>query len=158
MRRHQVHLKLAVRRNLALPLEVGEHGVRLQGNIRVEQVLEFDVSRRDTGLEPVAPVLARKARMQLKGLSRRLERRMSGKDRLQPGDPVAALAGFSIRDRAQSRAQGRADGLEHSAGIRQRDAADQMHIANCHGMLTWHAQLGCILTRSVAATDYGSCM
>ncbi|MFZ3334826.1 MAG: hypothetical protein WA199_02620, partial [Xanthobacteraceae bacterium] len=51
-------------------------------------------------------------------------RRVLGKHRLKPGDPVAARAGFAVRQPLDARAERGADLRENVLRIRHRHTAD----------------------------------
>ena len=114
MRRHQVDLKAAVLGEPALLFERGEFRVRLLGDVGIKQIAEGDVLHRLSGFQPVADA-RRAGGMNAEQLVRFLQRRIVGEDRLEPGDPVGALAGLAVGNALEPRAERGADGLEHLA-------------------------------------------
>ncbi len=95
MRRDEIDLEAAMRRDHALPLEPGEFAVGPDRGVGIEQIVEPDVGDRHAGLEPITRA-PRRGRMQAEHLVGFLQRRIVGEDRLQMRDPVAALAGLAV--------------------------------------------------------------
>ncbi len=128
MRRHQIDLKFDARSDHALVLEPLEVGIGSRGDVGIEQIFEMDILGRKSRLERIA-LAPGAARVDAKELARLAECGIAAKDRFEPGDPVAALAGFAARQPLDARTKRRADTLEHFARIRHGHAADEMNVA-----------------------------
>ena len=105
MRRHQIDLEAAHAAGICLALERGEIAHKTLRRCRHRTGCRSARPLRSyPGLQAVA--IARRAggvhAEQLVGF---LQRRVIGEDRLQPGDPVGALAGFAVGNALEARSQ-----------------------------------------------------
>jgi hypothetical protein len=128
MRRHQIDLEFGAGRNcpgVFLPLELG---IGIFCDVGVEQIVETNVSRRHAGFEHIA-FASRAGGVHAKEFARFLKGRVFGEHRLKPADPVAALAGFAIREPLDPGAERRTHVRKHVARTWHRNAADKIHVA-----------------------------
>jgi hypothetical protein len=84
------------------------------------------------GLDPQPRDLAQQLAVPLDELERwrvgsGLDRRMLREHVLQKADPGLANAGLAIRQADEMRSGRRRQGAEHGLGVRQRNAADEVH-------------------------------
>ena len=86
------------------------------------------ILRTQSRLERVA-LAPRAAGMDAEELARFHKGRILRKSRFKPSDPVAARAGFAVRQPLDARAKRGAHLLEDVPRIRHRHAADEMNIA-----------------------------
>src|SRR5262249_47652197 len=100
----------------------------------IEQIVEPYVLRPDAGLERVA-LAPGAAPMHAEELAGVFESRIPGEHGLEPGDPVAALAGFSVGKPRDAAAERRAQHFEHLPRACQRHAADDVHAARQSSLL-----------------------
>ena len=128
MRRHQVDLEFALRRHSALRFQRGEVGIGASGDVGIEQIVEAHIGDRLAGSQAIARVGAGTG-MDAEDFIRFLKRGIVGEDRLQPGDPVAALAGLAIGNALEVRPERAAHFGEDLAGVGQRYATDKMDVA-----------------------------
>src|ERR1700735_776731 len=128
MRRHQIDLEFRAGGNLASLLQPLELGIRAFGDIGIEQIVETDVLRLDAGLERIAlaPGAACVDAEELAGFNKG---RIFQKYRLEPADPVATLAGLTVRQPLDARAERTAHLFEDFAGARHGHAADEIDVA-----------------------------
>ena len=129
MRRYQVDLEFGAGGNLAGVLERPEHGIRLLGDVRIEQIAEMHVLDAQSRLERETLAAGTAAGVHAEKLARFHKCRVIGKHRLEPGDPVAALAGFAVRQPLDARTQRCAHLREDVLRIRHRHAADEVDVA-----------------------------
>src|SRR4029077_7414078 len=134
MRRHQLDLELRAGQYLAGVLQPFEHGIGLSGDVGIEQIVETHVTRPVTRCERVA-LAPGAARMHAKEFAGLPEGRIFGEHRLEPGDPIPALAGLAIRNSLDPRSERGTDALEYLCGIRHRHAADEMDVPAGQGSL-----------------------
>jgi hypothetical protein len=127
MRRHQIDLEFRARGNFAGVFQPPEVGVGRLRNIRIKQIVETHVLGAKSRYQRVAlaPGAAGVDTEKLTGFHKG---RIIGERRFEPGDPVAALAGFAVRQPLDSRAKGSAHGLKHFGRVREGNAADQMNV------------------------------
>jgi hypothetical protein len=102
VRRDQIDLKAAVRRDFSLLLESCEILVRPDRDVGVEQISECHAGFRCARLQSVARA-PRRGRVQPKHFVRFLQRRMVRKQRLEMRDPVDAFTGLAVGDAQEAR-------------------------------------------------------
>ncbi len=129
MCRHEIDLEFNALRDDAAPLEGYEFTEGLFSNIGVKQVLEPHLRRIQARSKPVAET-GRACRVNAKQLVRSFECWIVGKRRLQPSDPVRAIACFAIGNAIQIRAQCGAYGTEYFAAIGKRHTPDEMNMTH----------------------------
>src|SRR5262249_33512350 len=132
--RREVDLESGTVRNRSCRLEPRELRIGLRGNVGIEQIVEPYVLRPDAGLERVA-LAPGAAPMHAEELAGVFESRIPGEHGLEPGDPVAALAGFSVGKPRDAAAERRAQHFEHLPRACQRHAADDVHAARQSSLL-----------------------
>ena len=145
MRRHQIDLEFGRGGYLAGVFERLEHGIRLLGDVGIEQIAELHVRGAQSRLERETLAAGAAACVHAEELARFHKGRIVGKDRLEPGDPVAALAGFAVRQPLDARAERGADLREDVLRIRHRHAADEIDVARHQSL----AQTSAWIFRSV---------
>ena len=131
VRRHQIDLEFGAGRDFSRLLQAPEDRIGILGDIRIEQVVEAHVLRRDAVAQRVA-LPPGPARVDAEEFPRLGERRVVGEHRLEPGDPVAALAGLPVGQALDPRPERGTHGREHLLGVGHRHTADQMDVACGH--------------------------
>jgi hypothetical protein len=129
-RRRQRDLELDRRRDDALPRQALEQAPGFDRHLGIAGREAGGVGGR-AGPYAQAGDFAQDLAVPLRELEGRdvgaFDRRIFGEDVLQEADPGPANAGLAVGQASEMRTRGCDEGAEHGLGIRQRDAADEMH-------------------------------
>src|SRR5689334_23807623 len=127
----EINLEFAMRGDLALLFQRGEHVVGLLGDIGIEEIVECHVGDGRAWTQPIARA-APDARVQTKRAARWLEGAVVAEQWLKPCDPVQAIPRLAIRNPEQVRTERRTDGFENLARVPQGYAADKVDVTRAH--------------------------